>query len=284
MNWPEVGTITIAFKLANRNGYLDANIAVPTLPKPSRVSEEVQFIPHHFITELIKKDDSDEPAAANGIATPCAAPLTCANDGEKGRYAYSGQAIGVRVTARALGGRRPKIMMSSIRVCWRPCCSKASMRPRARFPFRRVLLMAAAASPMAARRKPPSPAWRPRNSPSASPEPWSPTVSGQGRRAGDGGAHRRAAARQQHISPAAPSQLKLGIDTERGTDDCAVGAMAGRPRLWLRVAARPAGRASAVLEWHEMDHEPARQHQCVQQVAGTVCQLQENAGLQQAGR
>ena len=104
MNWPEVGTITIAFKLANRNGYLDANIAVPTLPKPSRVSEEVQFIPHHFITELIKKDDSDEPAAANGIATPCAAPLTCANDGEKGRYAYSGQAIGVRVTARALGG------------------------------------------------------------------------------------------------------------------------------------------------------------------------------------
>jgi len=104
MNWPEVGTITIAFKLANRNGYLEANTAVPTLPKPSRVSGAVQFIPHHFITELIKKDDSDEPAAGNGIATPCAAPLTCANDGEKGRYAYSGQAIGVRVTARALGG------------------------------------------------------------------------------------------------------------------------------------------------------------------------------------
>ena len=104
MNWPEVGTITIAFKLANPKGYLEANTAVPTLPKPSRVSGAVQFIPHHFITELIKKDDSDEPAAGNGIATPCAAPLTCANDGEKGRYAYSGQAIGVRVTARALGG------------------------------------------------------------------------------------------------------------------------------------------------------------------------------------
>ena len=104
MNWPEVGTITIAFKLANPKGYLEANTAVPTLPKPSRVSEEVQFIPHHFITELIKKDDGDEPAAANGIATPCTAPLTCANDGKTGRYAYSGQAIGVRVTARALGG------------------------------------------------------------------------------------------------------------------------------------------------------------------------------------
>ena len=104
MNWPEVGAITIAFKLANPKGYLEANTAVPTLPKPSRVSEEVQFIPHHFITELIKKDDSDEPAAGNGIATPCAAPLICANDGEKGRYAYSGQAIGVRVTARTLGG------------------------------------------------------------------------------------------------------------------------------------------------------------------------------------
>ncbi|MGK5038592.1 DUF6701 domain-containing protein [Janthinobacterium sp. LB3P118] len=103
MSWPEVGTITIAFNLANPNGYLDANLAVPDLPKPSRVSKEVQFIPHHFITELIKKDDVDKPAATNGIATPCAAPLTCANDGTTGRYAYSGQAIGVRVTARALG-------------------------------------------------------------------------------------------------------------------------------------------------------------------------------------
>jgi len=102
MNWPEVGTITIAFNLANPNGYLDANLAVPALPKASGVSGEVQFIPHHFITELVKT------GAPAGIATPCAAPLTCANDGEKGRYAYSGQAIGVRVTARALGGTPTK--------------------------------------------------------------------------------------------------------------------------------------------------------------------------------
>ena len=97
MSWPEVGTITIAFKLANRNGYLDANATVPDLPLASSVSKAVQFIPHHFITELIRT------GAADSIATPCAAPLTCADDGEKGRYAYSGQAIGVRVTARALG-------------------------------------------------------------------------------------------------------------------------------------------------------------------------------------
>lgn len=98
MNWPEVGTITIAFNLANPNGYLDANLAVPALLKASGVSGEVQFIPHHFITELVKT------GAPAGIATPCASPLTCANDGATGRYAYSGQAIGVRVTARALGG------------------------------------------------------------------------------------------------------------------------------------------------------------------------------------
>ena len=102
MNWPEVGTITIAFNLANPTGYLDANLAVPALPKASGVSGEVQFIPHHFITELVKT------GAPAGIATPCASPLTCANDGATGRYAYSGQAIGVRVTARALGGTPTK--------------------------------------------------------------------------------------------------------------------------------------------------------------------------------
>ncbi|MGK5048518.1 DUF6701 domain-containing protein [Janthinobacterium sp. GB4P2] len=103
MTWPEVGTITIAFNLADTNGYLDANITVLDLPKASSVSKEVQFIPHHFITELIKDKEADQPKATNGIAVPCAPPLTCANDGATGRYAYSGQAIGVRVTARALG-------------------------------------------------------------------------------------------------------------------------------------------------------------------------------------
>ncbi|HEU4817563.1 polymer-forming cytoskeletal protein [Janthinobacterium sp.] len=103
MSWKEVGLVQFTASLNNYLGWQRPAINGVVLPLASGTSGQVQFIPHHFITELIKKDDSDEPAAANGIATPCAAPLTCADDGEKGRYAYSGQAIGVRVTARALG-------------------------------------------------------------------------------------------------------------------------------------------------------------------------------------
>ncbi|MCC7704313.1 polymer-forming cytoskeletal protein [Janthinobacterium sp. GW460P] len=131
MSWPEVGTITIALNLANRNGYLDANIAVPTLLKASGLSDEVRFIPHHFITELIKN------GAAESTATPCAAPLTCADDGEKGRYAYSGQAIGVRVTARALGEattqnydeRNPTVLAPVLLDGWDAATGKISFPP-----------------------------------------------------------------------------------------------------------------------------------------------------------
>lgn len=104
MSWKEVGLVQFTASLNHYLGWQRPAVNGVVPPLASGTSGKVQFIPHHFITELIKKDDSDEPAAANGIATPCAAPLTCANDGEKGRYAYSGQAIGVRVTARALGG------------------------------------------------------------------------------------------------------------------------------------------------------------------------------------
>lgn len=104
MSWKEVGLVQFTASLNHYLGWQRPAVNGVVPPLASGTSGQVQFIPHHFITELIKKDDGDEPAAANGIATPCAAPLTCANDGEKGRYAYSGQAIGVRVTARALGG------------------------------------------------------------------------------------------------------------------------------------------------------------------------------------
>ncbi|QDG72657.1 polymer-forming cytoskeletal protein [Janthinobacterium tructae] len=104
MSWKEVGLVQFTASLNNYLGWQRPAVNGVVPPLASGTSGQVQFIPHHFITELIKKDDGDEPAATNGIATPCAAPLTCANDGEKGRYAYSGQAIGVRVTARALGG------------------------------------------------------------------------------------------------------------------------------------------------------------------------------------
>lgn len=104
MSWKEVGLVQFTASLNNYLGWQRPAVNGVVPPLASGTSGQVQFIPHHFITELIKKDDGDEPAATNGIATPCAAPHTCANDGEKGRYAYSGQAIGVRVTARALGG------------------------------------------------------------------------------------------------------------------------------------------------------------------------------------
>ena len=104
MSWKEVGLVQFTASLNNYLGWQRPAVNGVVPPLASGTSGQVQFIPHHFITELIKKDDGDEPAATNGIATPCAAPLTCVNDGEKGRYAYSGQAIGVRVTARALGG------------------------------------------------------------------------------------------------------------------------------------------------------------------------------------
>ena len=104
MSWKEVGLVQFTASMNNYLGWQRPAVNGVVPPLASGTSGQVQFIPHHFITELIKKDDGDEPAATNGIATPCAAPLTCANDGEKGRYAYSGQAIGVRVTARALGG------------------------------------------------------------------------------------------------------------------------------------------------------------------------------------
>ena len=103
MSWKEVGSVQFTASLINYLGWQLPAVNGVVPPLASGTSGQVQFIPHHFITELIKKDDGDKPAAANGIATPCAAPLTCANDGEKGRYAYSGQAIGVRVTARAFG-------------------------------------------------------------------------------------------------------------------------------------------------------------------------------------
>jgi MSHA biogenesis protein MshQ len=105
MSWKEVGFVKFTASLMD---YLEwqlpaVNGVVP--PLASGTSGQVQFIPHHFITELIKDNSKgDLPKVTNGIATPCAAPLTCAGDGANGRYAYSGQAIGVRVTARALGG------------------------------------------------------------------------------------------------------------------------------------------------------------------------------------
>lgn len=104
MSWKEVGLVQFTASLNHYLGWQRPAVNGVVPPLASGTSGKVQFIPHHFITELIKDKEADQPKVTDGIATPCAAPLTCANDGEKGRYAYSGQAIGVRVTARALGG------------------------------------------------------------------------------------------------------------------------------------------------------------------------------------
>ena len=104
MSWKEVGLVQFTASLNHYLGWQRPAVNGVVPPLASGTSGQVQFIPHHFITELIKDKEADQPKVTDGIATPCAAPLTCANDGEKGRYAYSGQAIGVRVTARALGG------------------------------------------------------------------------------------------------------------------------------------------------------------------------------------
>lgn len=103
MSWKEVGVVQFTASLMNYLGWQLPAVNGDVPPLASGTSGKVQFIPHHFITELIKNKEADQPKVTDGIATPCAAPLTCANDGETGRYAYSGQAIGVRVTARALG-------------------------------------------------------------------------------------------------------------------------------------------------------------------------------------
>ena len=104
MSWKEVGLVQFTASLNNYLGWQRPAVNGVVPPLASGTSGKVQFIPHHFITELIKDKEADQPKVTDGIATPCAAPLICADDGKTGRYAYSGQAIGVRVTARALGG------------------------------------------------------------------------------------------------------------------------------------------------------------------------------------
>ncbi|PLY39592.1 hypothetical protein CSZ94_25505 [Janthinobacterium sp. ROICE36] len=88
MSWPEVGTITIAFNLANTKGYLDANLALAE----SSVSKQVQFIPHHFMTEIVPQPEAGKPQFPGA----CVAPLICSG----GKYVYSGQPFDLRVTAR----------------------------------------------------------------------------------------------------------------------------------------------------------------------------------------
>ncbi|MEG1328570.1 MAG: hypothetical protein RSD99_26950, partial [Janthinobacterium sp.] len=79
--------------------YLGA--AQPALPATGS-SNDVQYIPHHFKTDIIVAGDTDLPASAT-LAAPCLSAMKCVvGVPPAGVYSYSGQAFGLRVTAQNL--------------------------------------------------------------------------------------------------------------------------------------------------------------------------------------
>ena len=91
LSWPEVGTLQFTASITT---YLGA--ALPATGS----SAPVQYIPHHFKTDIIVAGDTDLPAPAT-LATPCLAAMKCVvGVPPAGVFAYSGQAFGLRVTAQ----------------------------------------------------------------------------------------------------------------------------------------------------------------------------------------
>ncbi|WP_219117393.1 polymer-forming cytoskeletal protein [Janthinobacterium sp. UMAB-56] len=92
MGWKEVGLVQFTASLNNYLGWeLPAvNGVVP--PLASGASGQVQFIPHHFITEIVPQPDVSKPQ----FPAACVAPLICS----AGKYVYSGQPFDLRVKAR----------------------------------------------------------------------------------------------------------------------------------------------------------------------------------------
>ena len=92
MGWKEVGLVQFTASLNNYLGWeLPAvNGVVP--PLAIGTSGQVQFIPHHFITEIVPQSDASKPQ----FPAACVSPLICSG----GKYVYSGQPFDLRVTAR----------------------------------------------------------------------------------------------------------------------------------------------------------------------------------------
>ena len=92
MGWKEVGLVQFMASLNNYLGWeLPAvNGVVP--PLAIGTSGQVQFIPHHFITEIVPQSDASKPQ----FPAACVSPLICSG----GKYVYSGQPFDLRVTAR----------------------------------------------------------------------------------------------------------------------------------------------------------------------------------------
>ncbi|MGK5076963.1 DUF6701 domain-containing protein [Janthinobacterium sp. HLX7-2] len=92
LSWPEVGMLRFTASIAT---YLGATL--PALPATGD-SGAVQYLPHHYTTEIIVKNDKN-------LAAPCLKAMNCVvGVAPDGVYAYSGQPFGLRVTAQNLNG------------------------------------------------------------------------------------------------------------------------------------------------------------------------------------
>jgi MSHA biogenesis protein MshQ len=98
LSWPEVGTLRFTASIAT---YLTATS--PALPATGN-SGPVQYLPHHYMTQIIVSGDKDLPASTF-FPTPCLKSMKCVvGVTPDGVYAYSGQPFGLRVTAQNLNG------------------------------------------------------------------------------------------------------------------------------------------------------------------------------------
>ena len=97
LSWPETGMLRFTASTAT---YLDA--ASPALPATGS-SDVVQYLPHHYLTQIIPRGTEDWLPPAAG-ATPCLKAMKCVGAAADGVYAYSGQPFGLRVTAQNLAG------------------------------------------------------------------------------------------------------------------------------------------------------------------------------------
>ena len=92
LSWPEVGMLRFTASIGT---YLGATL--PALPATGN-SGAVQYLPHHYTTQIIVKDYKN-------LATPCLKAMNCVvGVTPDGVYAYSGQPFGLRVTAQNLTG------------------------------------------------------------------------------------------------------------------------------------------------------------------------------------
>ena len=98
LSWPEVGMLRFTASIPT---YLSA--MSPALPATGN-SGAVQYLPHHYMTQIIVNSEKDLPSSSY-FPTPCLKSVKCVvGVAPDGVYAYSGQPFGLRVTAQNLNG------------------------------------------------------------------------------------------------------------------------------------------------------------------------------------